>query len=100
RFNSDNVAVAPAGKFKDSFGTSRTAEPGDIITLYGTGWGDTEAALETGELAEGAGKLLPSANVMVTFGGVPLAPDGILYVGVTPGTAGLYQLVIRVPANA
>ena len=37
---------------------------------------------------------------MVTFGGIPMAPEDVLYVGVTPNTAGLYQLAIRVPAGA
>ncbi|MDA0207621.1 MAG: hypothetical protein O3A53_21175 [Acidobacteria bacterium] len=43
---------------------------------------------------------MPEANVTVTFGGVLLAQEDILYVGVTPGAAGLYQLAIRIPVNA
>lgn len=100
RFNSDNVAVAPAGMFTDQFGSSRPAQRGDIIVLYGTGWGPTEANLGTGQLATTAASVLPAANVLVTFGGIPLAPEDIFYVGVTPQAAGLYQLAIRVPANA
>jgi uncharacterized protein (TIGR03437 family) len=105
RFNSTPgqppVPVAPENSFpNDSFGPSRPAVPGDIILLYGTGWGETTAGLETGELARGAAQLLPGAKPMVTFGGIPMAPDDVLYVGVTPNTAGLYQLAIRVPATA
>jgi uncharacterized protein (TIGR03437 family) len=100
RFNSDAVVVAPDGRFADQYGRSRPAVPGDIIVLYGTGWGETTAALGTGELASGAAELLPGANPTVSFGGVVLAPEDVLYVGVTPNTAGLYQLVIRVPAVA
>jgi len=37
---------------------------------------------------------------MLGFGGIFLAQDDVLYVGVTPNTAGLYQLAIRVPAVA
>ncbi len=95
------VPVAPEDSFpNDSFGPSRPAEPGDIILLYGTGWGETTAGLEAGELPSGAAQLLPGASPMVTFGGIPMAPEDVLYVGVTPGTAGLYQLAIRVPAIA
>ena len=100
RFNSDAVAVAPDGMFTDQFGTSRPAMPGDIIVLYGTGWGETTAALDTGELATAAAELLPVANPMVSFGGIFLAPEDVFYVGVTPQTAGLFQLAIRVPAGA
>ena len=95
------VPVAPENSFpNDSFGPSRPAAPGDIILLYGTGWGETTAALGTGELASGAAELLPEANPIVTFGGIPMASEDVLYVGVTPTTAGLYQLAIRVPAMA
>lgn len=100
RFNADGVAVAPEGMFTDQFGPSRPAVPGDIILLFGTGWGDTEPNLSTGELAPGAAQVLPDANPMVLFGGVLLVPEGVFYVGVTPNTVGLFQLGIRVPAGA
>ena len=100
RFNADAVAVAPAGMFNDEFGPSRPAKPGDIVLLFGTGWGPTTAAFGTGQLATAAAQLLPNANPMVSFGGIFLAQGDVLYVGVTPNTAGLYQLAIRVPAVA
>ena len=74
--------------------------PGEIIVLYGTGWGETTAGLTTGELATVAAELLPEANAMITFGGVVLAPEDVFYIGVTPFTAGLLQAVIAVPATA
>ncbi len=102
RFNATDsqapVPVAPESSFpNDSYGPSRPARPGDIILLYGTGWGPTEAALATGQLASGAAQLLDGANPTVTLGGVPLAPEDVFYVGVTPNTAGLFQLAIRIP---
>ena len=100
RFNDDAAAVAPDGMFTDQFGTSRPAMPGEIIVLYGTGWGETTAGLTTGELASVAAELLSEANAMITFGGVVLVPDDVFYIGVTPFTAGLLQAVIRIPAGA
>lgn len=100
RFNEGNAAVAPQGMFTDQFGPSRPAKPGDIIVLYGTGWGETAAGLQTGELAEVAAEVLEEADPTVSFGGVVMDPNDIFYVGVTPQAAGLYQLAIRVPANA
>lgn len=96
----DPIAVAPDGMFVDQYGTSRPAKPGDIIVLYGTGWGETTAGLEAGELSSGAATLLPEANPTVTFGGVVMDPNDVLYVGVAGSTAGLYQLAIRIPAAA
>lgn len=99
RFNTGFAAVAPNGLFTDQFGPSRPAVPGDVVLLFGTGWGETEAALSTGELATVAGAVLPDATPMVTIGGVPIAPEDVFYVGVTPQTAGLFQLAIRIPAG-
>ncbi|MDA0206020.1 MAG: hypothetical protein O2795_11825 [Acidobacteria bacterium] len=100
RFNVDNAIVAPAAMFNDEYGPSRPAQTGQIITLYGTGFGETEAGSKAGELVPGAAPLLEDANVMVTFGGIVMDPLDIFYVGATPGSAGLYQLVIRPPAQA
>ncbi len=77
RFNDGYAAVAPAGMFSEHKVLSRPAKPGDIIVLFGTGWGRTEADLATGELGVGADRLLPSANPMVTFGGIPLAAENV-----------------------
>jgi uncharacterized protein (TIGR03437 family) len=74
--------------------------PGDIIVMYGTGWGETEAELAVGELATAAAELLPSANPTISFGGIFLSSNDVFYVGITPGAAGLYQAAIRVPDNA
>ena len=67
--------------------------------LYGTGWGDTTANLATGQLATAAAKLLPSANPKITLGGIQLSEQDLIYVGVTPQAAGLYQAAIRIPVN-
>ena len=48
------------------------------------------------QLAPEAARVL-DANPLVTLGGIPLADDDVLYVGVTPFTAGLFQLALRIP---
>ena len=70
------------------------AKPGDILTLFGTGFGATDPAFGAGELPGGAGQV--TAPFSVTFGGMTLAASDILYVGVTQN-AGLYQVNLRVP---
>jgi uncharacterized protein (TIGR03437 family) len=90
--------VAPVSSFpNDSFGPSRPAKPGDIVLLYGTGWGPTDPALATGQLAPGAAQVLAAANPLVTLGGISLTANDVLYVGVTPNSAGLFQLALRIP---
>jgi uncharacterized protein (TIGR03437 family) len=73
------------------------ANPGDFVTLFLTGGGITDPAFAPGELPNVAGKVSGSTGVSVA--GVQLSASDILYVGVTPGFAGLYQLNIRIPAG-
>lgn len=82
-------SVVPAG---------RPANPGDIVTLYGTGFGPTNPVVAPGALAS---VISPVSNqVTVTIGGVTLAPQDVLYVGLSPGSiSGLYQLNVRIPPS-
>jgi uncharacterized protein (TIGR03437 family) len=70
------------------------AKPGDILTLFATGFGATDPSFAAGELPGVAAQV--TAAVKVTFGGVTLAQSDVLYTGVSQN-AGLYQLNIRVP---
>ena len=72
------------------------AKPGDLLTLFGTGFGTTNPPFGPGVLPGEAAQV--TGSVSITFGGIKLAPSDILYVGVTQN-AGLYQVNLRVPAN-
>jgi uncharacterized protein (TIGR03437 family) len=74
--------------------TTAPAKPGDILTLFGTGFGATDPTFGPGELPGGAAQV--TAPVSISLGGVSLAASDILYVGVTQN-AGLYQVNLRVP---
>lgn len=74
------------------------AKPGDILALFSTGFGATDPPFQAGVLPD---KIAPTTSkVAVTLNGVTLADSDMLYAGVAPGLAGLYQINIRVPANA
>ncbi|MGD0299632.1 MAG: hypothetical protein ABSE86_21285 [Bryobacteraceae bacterium] len=77
-----------------SGGDFAPAQRGDLLTLFGTGFGATAPSYGPGELPTGAAQV--TAPVSITFGGVQLAASDILYVGVTEN-AGLYQVNLRVP---
>jgi uncharacterized protein (TIGR03437 family) len=68
---------------------SRRAQPGDTITLYGTGFG-ANFACQIFELSNQGGNPLP-----VKFGPA-LGTD--TYYGLAPGAAGLYQFNVVVPS--
>jgi len=73
------------------------AAPGDILTLFFTGGGSTNPMFAPGELSGTAASV--TGLVAITIGGTQLDPVDVLYIGVAPGFAGLYQLNLRVPAG-
>jgi uncharacterized protein (TIGR03437 family) len=74
------------------------AGPNDIVIVFGSGFGDTRPRIGSGELpATPASCVLPAT---VLLDGQELPAENVLYCGVTPGLAGVYQINFRVPVNA
>jgi uncharacterized protein (TIGR03437 family) len=78
---------------------ARPARPGEVLELYGTGFGETvPGTWQAGEITTGLNRTRTPVTVMV--GGIALAPEDVLYAGLVPGSiSGLYQLNIRLPAT-
>jgi uncharacterized protein (TIGR03437 family) len=75
------------------------AQPGQVITLYGTGFGGTNPTVPTGQLAAGVASLTTPITVMI--GTTVLSQQDVLYAGLSPGSInGLYQFNVRVPTAA
>ena len=73
------------------------AEPGEYISLFGTGFGTTEPQLETGQIPYGLAHL--ANDVSFTFDGIAVPSWDVRYAGAAPCCAGLYQFTVRVPAD-
>jgi uncharacterized protein (TIGR03437 family) len=72
------------------------ARRGDVVTLYGTGFGVSEPVYQAGEIPPGVARLRDP--ITITVGGTVLAASDILYAGLAPGLiSGLYQFNIRIP---
>jgi uncharacterized protein (TIGR03437 family) len=84
--------LGPPGLF-GSAATTRPAKPGDIIILYGTGFGPTNPPVPVGEVFSGAAPT--SDPVVLTIGGVAAK---VQFAGISG--AGLYQLNVVVPELA
>ena len=76
----------------------RAAKPGSFVTVYATGFGDTDPSFTPGDFPAGIGRA--KGTIRVLLNGTPLPAANILYAGVTPNSPGLYQLNIQLPANA
>ncbi len=75
--------------------TFTPAKPGEFLTLFATGFGSTNPAFGAGELPDRVGFV--TAAVTVLLGDRSLDAGDVLYAGVAPGFAGLYQVNIRIP---
>jgi uncharacterized protein (TIGR03437 family) len=75
--------------------TFTPAKPGDFLTLYCISLGPTNPSISPGLAAAAPAKMV--SNPPIHIGTAPLSAANILYIGVTPGTAGLYQINIRLP---
>ena len=77
--------------------TFAPAKPGDILTIYGVSFGPTTPSVAPGSAPSATANTVNAPGV--ALGSVTLNQGDVLYAGVSPGIAGLFQLNIRVPAN-
>jgi uncharacterized protein (TIGR03437 family) len=71
---------------------SRRAKPGDVITLYGVGFGPVAPSISAGQIVQQANAL--SAPFHLFFGQTEAT---ITYAGLAPSAVGLYQFNANVP---
>ena len=72
--------------------TTRPAQPGEVVLLYGTGFGPTNPATPTDQLVT-TRPSLPANSVQITLGGVAAA---VQFAGLAG--SGLYQFNVTVPS--
>ncbi len=88
--------LIPGGQFAP-------AEPGEFISLYGTGFGRTDPPVDAGAIPQNVvpnGVSRVVGQVSLTIGGIAIAGADLAYVGLAPCCAGLNQVVAKVPATA
>jgi len=73
------------------------AKPGDVVVLYATGLGQVVPPVGYGELPTAAAPLSQMASFQVQLDGALVNSSDVLYAGVCPNFAGLYQINLRLP---
>ncbi|MGA2577247.1 MAG: IPT/TIG domain-containing protein [Bryobacteraceae bacterium] len=92
----DGSYVLPTGAVAGL--TSRPAQAGDEIVLYGIGFGAVTPNIPAGQLVQTANTLTSAFEISI--GGVPVTNTNVPYSGLAPDFTGLYQFNVLVPANA
>jgi uncharacterized protein (TIGR03437 family) len=70
---------------------SRRANPGDIVTLYGVGFGPVTPNIPAGQVVQQSNSL-PSFQISIAG-----TPATVMYAGLAPDAIGLYQFNVVIP---
>jgi uncharacterized protein (TIGR03437 family) len=79
--------------------TTAPAAANEVIVLYAGGLGRTTPNTTSGRLATNAATILYASQLQILLNGSPIPPECVLYAGLTPGFAGLYQINLRLPVD-
>jgi len=73
------------------------AAPGEIIVIYVVGLGRVSPDTTAGRVATSAATITAASQLQVLLAGTPCPPANVLYAGLAPDFAGLYQINLIVP---
>jgi len=85
----DNSPIAPGSP----------AQAGETIVVYACGLGRTQPNPAPGAIPQNAAVIQRLSDLKVYLGGTAIDAASILYAGLTPGSAGLYQIDLVLPAS-
>jgi uncharacterized protein (TIGR03437 family) len=104
-FNGTTVAALVAGTATPvaaiaGIPGSRGAKPGEMVSLFGSGFGPTEPVYQSGEIIGPATLARLRDALTITIGGTTVPGTDIQFAGIAPGSiSGLYQINVKVPAT-
>jgi uncharacterized protein (TIGR03437 family) len=98
-FQLDSVTVLATHLNGSKVTGDSPAHAGEVIVLYATGLGPTVPAAIPNQLPMSLA-VVAARDFQVELNGVAVDGAQVLYAGVVPGYAGLYQINLRVPEDA
>ncbi len=97
QWNGNNIVAAHLNGQVISSTSPATA--GEIVIAFANGLGRTSPDATAGQLATVAAWVVNASAMQVLFDGVSAPAGSILYAGLAPGYAGLYQINLRIPPS-
>lgn len=96
-FQMDNQTVIATHADWQLISKANPARPGEDIVLFATGLGRTLPNVAYPEIPREAARIAKWQQLQVLLDGAAVDATRILYAGITPGFAGLYQINLRLP---
>jgi uncharacterized protein (TIGR03437 family) len=96
-FQTDQGTIAAMHANGDIITEHNPAQAGELVVLYGTGLGRSNPLLTTGLITMVPAPIQDLKDLQILVAGKPLDPARVQYAGVSPGTPGLYQVILKLP---
>lgn len=75
------------------------AKGGEVVVLFASGLGPTNPAAIPDQIPQAAASITPMSSFSMLINGVAVDPRQILYAGVVPTFAGLFQINVQLPSG-
>lgn len=98
-FQSDATTVLGVHLDGSTITAASPAKAGETVVLFASGLGPTNPAAIPNQIPQMAASVTPMSNFSMLLNGVAVDPQQILYAGVVPTFAGLFQINVQLPAN-
>ncbi len=98
-FQTDATTVLGIHLNGSTISAALPAKAGEIVVLFASGLGPTNPAAIPDQIPQTAASITPMSSFSMLINGVAVSPQQILYAGVVPTFAGLFQVNVQLPGN-
>lgn len=99
-FQSDATTVLGVHLNGSTITAASPAQPGEVVVLFASGLGPTNPAAIPNQIPQQAASVTPISSFSMLINGAAVNPQQILYAGVVPTFAGLFQINVQLPNDA
>jgi uncharacterized protein (TIGR03437 family) len=98
-FQLDPTTVLAVHLDSSTITAASPAKAGEVVVLFASGLGPTNPAAVPNQIPQQAASVTPLSSFTMLINGSPVNPQQVLYAGVVPTFAGLFQINVQLPAN-